>query len=152
MAGGDRREVQVQGLRKLRRALNEIDRELTKELRDDFKEIGKIVAADARQRVPERKGRARKSIRVLASGSNTYIAGGRKSVPYYGWLDFGSRTPKRGQPRSVGPWANTGPGPKRGRFIYSAIDANREMIERRALGAMEIARERSFRDSDDDLL
>lgn len=142
--------VRVEGLKELRRALNKIDKELTKELRVGFKAIGDEVAADARARVPERSGRARKSIRAGVSGNNAYVAGGKAKVPYYGWLDFGSRTPKQGQPRSVGPWRRSGRGPKSGRFIYPAIDANRERIRRRAIGAMEIAKDNAFRGADHD--
>ena len=137
--------VRVEGLKELRRALNQVDKELTKELRGELKEIGDDVAADARRRVPTRTGRARDSVRSGVSGNNAYVAGGKKKVPYYGWLDFGSRTPQKGQPRSVGPWKRSGAGPKGGRFIYQAIDANRAMIHRRAVAAMEQAKDNAFR-------
>ena len=136
--------VRVDGLKELRRGLNRIDPELTKQLRRDLLEIGKDVAADARRTVPEVSGKAKGSIRAGASGNTAYVAGGKKSVPYYGWLDFGSRTPRRGRPRSVGPWKGTGSGPKRGRFIYAAIDRNLKQIERRAVAAFEKAKKSAF--------
>lgn len=137
--------VRVEGLKELRRSLNRIDPTLTKELRVELKAIGDDVAADARRAVPQRTGQARASIRSGVSGNNAYVAGGKKRVPYYGWLDFGTRTPRRGQPRSVGPWRRSGTGPKGGRFIYPAIDDNRSMIKRRALQAFNKAKLSSFR-------
>lgn len=136
--------VRVDGLKELRRSLNRVDKELTKELRGEFVKIGQRVASDAQRRVPVRSGRARDSIRAGVSGNNAYVAGGKKKVPYYGWLDFGSRTPRQGNTRRQGPWKGSGPGPKKGRFIYPAIEANRGHIERAALAAMEQAKRTAF--------
>ena len=137
--------VRVEGLKELRRGLNRIDPELTKQLRKDLLEIGKDIAADARRTVPSISGKARGSIRAGVSGNKAYVAGGKKTVPYYGWLDFGSRTPRSGRPRSVGPWKGSGAGPKRGRFIYAAIDRNLKQIERRAVAAFDKAKKAAFR-------
>lgn len=137
--------VRIEGIKELRRSLNQIDKELTKEFRGELKKIGDDVAADARRRVPSRSGKAAGSIRSGVSGANAYVAGGKKSVRYYGWLDFGSRNPQRGNPRSAGPWKKSGTGPKGGRFIYPAIDQNRPEIHRRAVAAMEQAKDNAFR-------
>jgi len=137
--------VRIEGIKELRRALNKIDKELTKEFRVELKKIGDDVAADARSSVPSRTGRARGSIRSGMSGNNGYVAGGKKAVPYFGWLDFGSRQPRTGNPRSRGPWAGSGEGPKGGRFIYPGINRNRAEIHRRAVRAMEEAKDKSFR-------
>ena len=129
--------VKVEGLKELRRALNRLDPELTKGLRGEMLVLGKEIAADAQRRVPTGKtGRAKGSIRAGVSGNNAYVAGGKKAVPYYGWLDFGSRTPKADGNRASGPWASSGAGPKGGRFIYKAIDENRPHIKRRAIEAL----------------
>ena len=133
--------VKVDGLKELRRALNKLDPELTKTMRSELLDLGKEVAVDAQRRVPERSGRAKGSIRAGVSGNNAYVAGGRKSVPYYGWLDFGGRTPRSGRPRSVGPWKGSGPGPERGRFIYPTIVRNRREIEQKAQQAFDKAAE-----------
>lgn len=140
--------VKVEGLKELRRALNQIDPELTKELRGDLLDIGKDVAADAQTLVPlgaDEGGHARDDIRAGVSGNTAYVAGGKKSRPYYGWLDFGSRTPVSGRPRSVGPWKRSGKGPKGGRFIYKAIARQAKNIERRAVAAFEKAKKSAFR-------
>ncbi len=131
--------IQVDGLKELRRGLNRIDPELSQELRGELLNIGKDVAAAAQNGVPVRTGRARGSIRAGVSGNNAYIAGGKKTVPYFGWLDFGSRIPQRGNPRSQGPWKRSGSGPRFGRFIYPAIEENRPEIKKRATKAFDTA-------------
>jgi len=130
-------EVQIDGLKALRAGLRKIDPQLQKDLRNDLLPVAHRVAADAAGRVPSKSGRAAASVRGGVSGNNAYVQGGRKTVPYFGWLDFGSRSPKAGNPRSVGPWAGTGAGPKRGRFLYPAIDAKREDIETTAADAID---------------
>lgn len=129
--------IEIPGLAAFRRDLKKIDDDLPKQLRDELVVVGKEVAGDAQRRVPSRSGKAAGSIRAGVSGNNAYVAGGKKSVPYYGWLDFGSRTPRSGRPRSVGPWKGSGGGPKQGRFIYAAIAENREHITKRAQQAFD---------------
>jgi len=120
-----RPEIRVHGLAELRRDLRRAeDADGLRELRNGLRDAADLVARDARGRVQSRSGRARGSIRATAGGNRAYVVGGRASVPYYGWLDFGSRRPRRGNPRSVGPWSGSGSGPDKGRFIYKAIDAN----------------------------
>lgn len=123
--------VRVEGLAELRRALRRAENieDLT-ELRVGMKRAADVVAQEAQSRVPSRSGRARGSVRAVSGGNRAFVVGGRKTVPYYGWLDFGTRTPRTGNPRSKGPWAGTGSGPTGGRFIYPAIDAKeREVVE-----------------------
>lgn len=133
--------IQIEGLAEFRRDLKKIDENLTKELRNDLKLIAMEIAVEARQQVPQITGKARGSIRGGVSGNNAYVAGGKKSVPYYGWLDFGSRKPRSGRSRKVGPWKGSGPGPKKGRFIYPTIERNRSEITRKAQQAFDKAAE-----------
>lgn len=130
-------EVQIEGLKALRAGLKKIDPQLQKDLRNDLLPVAHRVADEARGRVPSKSGRAASSIRGGVSGNNAYVQGGRATVKHFAWLDFGSRTPVRGNPRSVGPWAGSGAGPKRGRFIYPAIDARRDDIETTAADAID---------------
>lgn len=116
--------VEVSGLKELRKALRDADPALAKELSRRLKTAADMVATDAKGRVPVQSGRARGSIRPSVSGNKAYVVGGKAKVPYYGWLDFGSRRPTTGNLRSRGPWAGSGRGPKEGRFIYPAIRAN----------------------------
>lgn len=123
--------VQVIGLKELRRDLRRSERlEDLKELRDGLKRAADVVAQEAKSRVPSRSGAARGSIRATAGGNRAYVVGGKARVPYYGWLDFGSRTPRTGQSRSVGPWSGSGKGPSKGRFIYAAIDDREREVAR----------------------
>lgn len=122
-------EIRVTGLADLRRDLRRAgDMENLRQLRDGLKDAADVVAQEARSRVPSRTGAAKDSIRATAGGNTAYVRGGRARIPYYGWLDFGTRTPNRGNPRSVGPWSATGKGPSSGRFIYPAIDAKERQI------------------------
>lgn len=121
--------IRVEGLAETRRALRAMqDIEGLADVRDGLREAARIAANDATGRVPSRSGRAAGSIRPTVGGNNAYVVGGRASVPYYGWLDFGSRSPRKGNPRSRGPWAGSGVGPHAGRFIYPAIKAKRNAI------------------------
>lgn len=122
-------EVRVEGLAELRRALRKAEQiDDLAVLRDGLKKAADVVAQEARSRVPTRSGAARSSIRATSGGNRAFVVGGKAKVPYYGWLDFGSRTPRTGQSRSVGPWSNSGFGPDRGRFIYAALDARERQV------------------------
>lgn len=136
--------IEIEGLAAFRRDLKKIDEQLTKELREELLVIGRDVAAGASAKVPVRTGRAKASIRAGVSGNTAYVAGGKQSVPYYAWLDFGSREPNRGQARSVGPWRKSGEGPKGGRFIFPTVAASKPDIERRSKEAFDKAAEKAL--------
>jgi HK97 gp10 family phage protein len=126
-----RPEIRVEGLAALRRDLKRAEQiDARNDLRDGLKNAADIVAREAKSRVPTRSGAARDSIRATAGGNRAFVVGGKARVPYYGWLDFGTRTPRTGNSRSVGPWAGSGKGPEKGRFIYQALDAKeRQVVE-----------------------
>jgi hypothetical protein len=133
-----RQRVTVEGLATVRRQLADLgNAEARAELRDGLKAAAEVVAEDARQRVPKGEtGRTRASVRATAGGNRAFVRGGRSTVKHYGWLDFGVRTPITGRPRSVGPWAESGRGPRGGRFIYPALEATRNEVVERVDGAM----------------
>jgi hypothetical protein len=139
--------IEIDGLKEFRRDLKRIDEELAKELRTDLLSIAREIALEAAARVPRKTGTAAGSIRAGVSGNNAYVAGGKKSVPYYGWLDFGGREPVKGNPRSVGPWAKSGAGPQGGRYIYPTIRRNRREIEVKAQQAFDKAAEAALEKS-----
>ena len=140
--------INVEGLKEFRRDLKKIDPELVKELRTELLSIATEIALETRQRVPTGPtGRARASVRAGVSGNNAYVAGGKASVPYYGWLDFGGRTPVTGNPRSVGPWKGSGPGPRSGRYIYPTIVRNKRDIEQKAQQAFDKAADSALKKS-----
>lgn len=120
--------VEVIGLKEFRRDLRKIDPALQKTLRAELVDLGNEIAEDAKKEVPVRTGRARDSIKAGMSGNNAYIQGGKASVPYYAWLDFG------GVLRPTGGRRNTQVRDfrKDGRYIYPAIDRARPKILDRA--------------------
>lgn len=122
--------VRVEGLARLRRNLKELDGELPKQLTARLKAIAETVAEDARSRVPVRTGRAQRSIKALASGSTAGVRGGQKSVPYYGWLDFGGKIVQRKMRRVLRREVIKG-----GRYMYPALAANHERVAKEALDA-----------------
>jgi HK97 gp10 family phage protein len=134
--------IRVDGLKELRRDLRAADRKVDRKLATKLKRAAEIVAADARDRVPTGPGaggHAADSIKAGVSGPKAFVKGGGDAVPYYGWLDFGTRSPNTGQPRSVGPWAGTGKGPAEGRFVYPAIEANSEEVTNQVRKAVDEA-------------
>lgn len=133
--------IEVEGLRETAKAVKALDPELAKSLKVAFTKVAEVVADAARAKVPTRSGRARSSVRAGADTKGPYVAGGKKAVPYYGWLDFGSRSPVKGHPRAYGPWFKSGVGPKRGRFIYPALDAHEQQVIEGAEAALATARE-----------
>lgn len=121
--------VYVTGLKEVKGALKDIgDIDEQKEVRAALKAGAEIIAVDARSRVPSRSGKAAGSIKAGATGTKAYVQGGKASVPYYGWLDFGSRTPRHGNTRKEGPWRGSGTGPAKGRFLYPAIAAKEQAV------------------------
>jgi hypothetical protein len=133
--------IHVDGLKELRRDLNKIDKALTKEFRAELVDLGREIADDARADVPVRSGRARDSIKAGMSGNNAYVQGGKKTVPYYAWLDFG------GTLRPTGRRFNTQVRDfrKRGRYLYPAIARNRSKVRARAEAAIEKALRKSLK-------
>lgn len=109
--------------------------ESSNDLRGGLKAAAEIGASDARSKAAGFSSRAAQTIRATSSGNRAYIVGGKAVRPWYAWADFGSRTPRRGNSRSVGPWKGSGKGPEKGRFIYPAIDDQEPQI----VAAIELA-------------
>lgn len=125
--------VQVEGLVELNRALRDIEPALQKELRGTFRRIGAKVRDKVRASMPSRTGKARSSVRSANSSAGTYIAAGKASVPYVGWLDFG------GTLRPSGGRRNTAVRPivRGGRYLYPAIEDMAPQLQREAVEAIE---------------
>lgn len=88
--------VEVEGQREIIAKLRKVEPEAITELKADLKRAAEIVARDARARVPvgpPKHGHARDSIKAGATQKGAYVQGGKKTIPYYGWLDFGTREP-----------------------------------------------------------
>lgn len=132
--------LEVDGLVELRAALKKLEpAESLKELQRGLKEAADIVAKEAKTRAGAFSARVSTTIRPGTSGVKAYVAGGKKTISWYGWADFGSRTPVEGQPRSVGPWTHSGKGPKAGRFIYPAFADTRREVTEKVADALDVA-------------
>jgi hypothetical protein len=131
--------VEFIGLRETARAFRELEPKTRKALPKQLKAVADMVAAEARNRMPSRSGRASSSVRGASTASSAAVVGGKGRVPYFAWLDFGSREPRTGNTRAEGPWRGSGQGPKAGRFIYPAIESKRTEIESATLDAVEAA-------------
>lgn len=130
--------VKVEGLARLQRQIRRLDPEMQKALRVELKQVGEVVARDARSRVPVRSGRARDSIKVQVNNKGVFIKGGTaKRVPYYGWLDFGGELSPAGRRRNRQSRRRI----KYGRYFYPAIYRNR----RRTVAAVERATNRAIK-------
>jgi len=135
--------VNILGLRELQKAFKDLgDIEGSKELKAGLLAAAGIVSKEAKLRANSFSFRASDTLRAGSSGRGAYVTGGRRVLPWYGWADFGTRTPRRGQPRSVGPWARSGKGPKGGRFIYPAIAHKEHEIEEAVGDAIDTASRR----------
>lgn len=125
--------IRVEGLKELRWALGAMDVKLPKVLAKKLKAVGEKVASNARGRMPSRSGRAKSSVKAGTSGPTAHVQGGRGTVPYYGYLDFG------GTLRPTGGRRNTQSRPKlaKGRYLYPAIEQMQPEIESGAAEAFE---------------
>ena len=112
-------ELQVQNLGQVSRALRAVGKDAQGELKALGAEAANIVEADAKRRAPVRTGRLRNSIRSSGQARGAVVRGGKASVPYYGWIDFGG---KRGKSSARRPFL------KRGRILYPAIDARQDEV------------------------
>lgn len=139
--------VHVSGLSELRKALKDVDPAVRKQLPKTMKQVGEVIVADARRRInadvshkprtkgQKRPGRSAASLRVTSSGLKVYIQGGKASVPYFGWLDFGGTLYPTGRRRNK----QRRPVLKHGRYIYPAIDASRDLLVSRLQEALDDA-------------
>lgn len=124
-------EVYVTGLRELRAAVKRADADLIPEMREQLRSVGQVVVSDAKRFIPRGKqpwdrhpGRAQDSVRVTVSGTTVYIVGGKKSVPYYAWLEFGGELKPVGRRRNR-QWRPLYPN---GRYIRPAVERNESKV------------------------
>lgn len=143
--------TEVVGLKEVRKALRDIDPELVKAFKTEFKKVGEEVADDIRPTVPvsdgkRRKGRrvpggtARKSYKATQAGATTYVQmGSNTSAKYVPWLDFG------GTLEPVGNRNNTIRRPfiKEGRYLYPGIARNDKNITEAAGKAFDWAKRKA---------
>lgn len=121
MAGATIEPIRIRGLAEFRRNLKMIERGLPKLIRGAGNEAAQIVVDWARPRIPERSGRARRSVRTASTQTSARVSGGGARAAYYPWLDFGGRVGRR--KHTVRPFIHSG------RFIYAGYAANVDRVK-----------------------
>lgn len=107
------------------RAFKQLDTELPKELRREFKAIAEMVAGRIRGKVPRRTGAAASSVTTRAGSTGAGIAFGGSKAPYFPWLDFGGSVGRGHRPGSA--WSGAirreweGIPRGSGRYVYPTI-------------------------------
>lgn len=127
--------ITIDGVRELQKNLRQLDVDAMKEFRQDLIAIGQDIVHDAQGHIPVKTGRALQSMKASADLKGAYVQGGRNSVPYYAWLDFGGTLRPTGGRRNT----ITRPHIRRGRYLFPAIDRHLDQIERQAVDAVETA-------------
>lgn len=115
-----RESISVSGLAEFQKALRDMDKALPKQLRVALNQAAELVINYAKPKVPTRSGRAARSLKVRSSQKQARIAAGGRTAPYYPWLDFGGTTPQGGRR----------PFYTQGRYVYPALAANRDEIQK----------------------
>ena len=145
-------EIRLEGFAELQRALKAAGADAEQEFREELKNSSVVykMAANARVRLktstgknlarPSRStGRAASSIRVGSTAKGVYIAGGKGTVPYYGWLDFGGVLQPKGKRKN----RQHRPVLKKGRALYPAINMHRSELAGVAREAMDNASQKA---------
>lgn len=105
--------VEVEGVNRLARALQDAEPELAEELKVAHIGGAELVLKAALPLVPVRSGALKASLKATATGRSGRVKAGKKLVPYAGPVHFG--WPKR----------NIRPQP----FLYDALDRRRQEVE-----------------------
>ena len=150
--------VGIDGLSQLQRQLKQLSPATKRAFGVELKRIVDFVAEDVRSQMPEKSGKAKRSVRVIFSGGYLAIKAGGPNAPYYPWLDFGGKLhttgaktivvgPKKGQQgpsrlvhsagRKLG---SERPFIKEGRWIYPTIARQRPAIYAAARAAVDKAK------------
>lgn len=140
--------VKVTGLREVVSAFRQVDLDLPKELKVEFKKIAEDVATTVRASVPRGPtGHAAGSVKARATQRGAAIAFGGSAAPYFPWLDFGGTTGPGHKPKVAGsgsvkrPWMGKPDG--EGRYVYPGIRKEREHIAQAADDAVRKAAEQA---------
>lgn len=128
-------DVNVDGFRRLSRALKQVDPALQKEMSGELKSLAGRIADKVRAKMPSRTGRARRSVRAGATMRSAYVQHGNASAPYVGWLDFGGTLHPTGGRRNT----ITRPVAPSGRYLYPTVAENRADTLREAEKAFDRA-------------
>lgn len=110
------REVRVEGLNDLRKALRATDKAALREVQAVTKVAAEIVAVQARANAPRRSGALAGSIRATTSGNKGIV---RSKLPYAKVQEYGGVIRPRGAAITI----------KRSAFVGRALDAKQEAVQ-----------------------
>lgn len=127
--------VDLEGLIAMKRAFRLAHDGTQKAIQRRLKEVATLVASEVAGRVPVRSGRARASVRAVATQESASVAAGGARAPYYPFLDFGGSTGRGHIPGVSGSgsvkrewYGRGGAGGGEGRYLYPAIRDMSEVI------------------------
>lgn len=116
--------IKITGLREFRRHIKALDGEAAKGIRLAHNFAANLVVDEARGDVPQKSGRAARSIRASSTQSYSRASGGNaRSAPHYPWLDFGGRVGRRKSVRRLYL--------KGGRYLYPSYARRRGDVQER---------------------
>jgi len=87
--------VRVAGLRQYARSLKQVDGELPKALRTALNGVAEVVLDTAKIDVPQRSGRAVRSMQARSTRTEVRLQAGGPKAPHYPWLDFGGHVGRK---------------------------------------------------------
>src|SRR5262245_31891611 len=127
--------IKIDGLGVFVRNLKVIDRDLPKTLRVGLNQAADVITDYARPPIPNRSGRAARSLKARSTQNAVRISAGGNRAPYYPWLDFGGHV---GRGKSVKRTFL-----KDGRYIYAGYFAKKnqfaELLEKALLDSVRAA-------------
>lgn len=114
--------VRIEGLAELSRSLRTVNADLPKALRLAANKAAEIVVEEARRHVPQRTGKAAKSIKAKSTRTAARVTSGGRRAPYMPWLDYGGKVGKND--------TASRPFIADGRYVYPAYRSKRQEFER----------------------
>lgn len=132
--------VRVEGLAEFQRGLKRLAPETAKEFRSALLDVGQDIVHEAQSNVPVKSGTALNSIKAGSNAQTVYVQGGKTSVPYYPWLDFGGVLRPTGGRRGT----QVRDFRKKGRYLYPAIDKYQKKITAAAVAAFDKSKSKVF--------
>lgn len=113
--------VQVDGLNVTAATLRAVDADLHRGLKPLLNEAARVIANEAKTRVPRKSGRLANSIRPASTATQGRVAMGSKRVSYAGFIEFGGRVGRHNSVRRA--WVPSG------RYLQPSLKAKRAQID-----------------------
>lgn len=125
--------VEVIGMAELQKSLGLIDKTLKREFNKEMRNIGRRVVTQVRAKMPVDSGAARNSIKTGVRNGSAYVQGGKLTVPYYAWLEYGGKLQPTGKRHNLIVRTRK----PEGRYLYPTVEEMRPEILESAKAAFE---------------